>query len=71
MAAIVADHALWLAGGAGGIEDVERVGRLYRHRRQRLDTLMGRMPFKVTPLDQVRLQRLALVDNTGVGLVGR
>ncbi len=27
MAAIVADHALRLAGGAGGVEDVERIGR--------------------------------------------
>ena len=69
MAAIVADHALGLAGGAGGVEYVERVGRLHRHRGQWLDPFMGGMPFQVTALDQISLQRLALVDHTVIRLV--
>ena len=69
MAAIVADHALGLAGGARGVEYVERVGRLHRHRGQWLDPFMGGMPFQVTALDQISLQRLALVDHTVIRLV--
>ena len=31
MATIVTHHALGLAGGAGGIEDIQRIGRRHRH----------------------------------------
>ena len=65
VAAIVADHALRLAGGARGVENIERVCRLHRHRGQRFGPFMRRMPFQVTPGDKVRLQRFALIDNTG------
>ena len=69
--AIVADNAFRLAGGTRGVEDIERISRLYRHRRQLLYPVMRLVPFEITPCHQIGCQRLALVDDAIVGLVAR
>ena len=71
MPAIVADDAFRLAGGARSVEDVERIGRLDRHRRQLLDPVMRLVPFEITSRHQIGCQRLALVDDAIVRLVVR
>ena len=70
MPAIVAHHALWLAGRPGSVEDIKRVRGLDRHRRHLINALMRRVPFHITPVDKIGHQRLALIDHAGIRFVG-
>ena len=69
VAAIVAHHALGLARRAGGVEDVERVQRAYRHAIRRLGFGDGLDPVDIAPLDHRRLALRPLEDDAEFGLV--
>ncbi len=73
MAAIVAHHAFRDAGGAGGVENVERVGGEHRHAFGGLGVfdrvLPDFAPVVVAALDQRRLALRALQDQAGLRLV--
>ncbi len=74
MAAIVSDHALGNAGGAGGIEDIERVGRQHRHAIGRprgggeLVPIMVARLGMVAPGDQLGPAHRPLQDHAMLGL---
>ena len=57
MAAVVAHHALGLAGGAGGVEDVERVMGIHRHP---VGAFAARLPSGPVEVPARRQRRLAL-----------
>ena len=71
MPAIVADHALGLAGGARRVEDVKRVGRQNRHAIGRIRIGHGLGPVDVAAGCQFRLGFRALKDDAMLGLVRR
>ena len=72
MPAIVAHHAFRFSGGAGGVEDVERIGRQHRHARRgfpcgdRLAALFG--PIMVASRNEIARLLRPLQDDAGVGL---
>ena len=70
VAAVVANHALGLAGGAGGVEDVEGIGGRDRHAVVRLGARHGLHPVDVASLDEVAWCGFALEDDAGARLVG-
>lgn len=71
--AIVAHHALGLAGRAGGVEHIERVRCRHRYARHLAPGRLGlrhRLAIvMVAPLDQIAALLLALKDQAGVRLV--
>ena len=73
MAAIVADHALGHAGGAGGVENIQRIGGGDRRARRALagGHRVGaqRRPIMVAAFDQVGLELRALQDDAGLRLM--
>ena len=69
MTAVVADHALGLARGAGGVKDVKRIGRQNRNAIDRLGAFHGFAPIDIAPLGQFGLRLRALQNNAAVGLV--
>jgi hypothetical protein len=71
VAAVVAHHALRLTGGAGGVEDVQRVRRGDRYAVRRNDIGDRLRPVQVAAGDQLRELLLALQDDAAVRLVGR
>ena len=75
MAAIVAHHAFGDAGGAGGVENVERIGGENRHAFRGLgvfDRVLPRLaPVVVAAFDERRLALRALQDEAGLRLVLR
>jgi hypothetical protein len=69
VAAVVADHALGLTRRAGGVEDVERVGRRNRHPVDRAGARHLRVPVVVAPGLQLGGLLPALQHDNGLGLV--
>ena len=69
MAAVVADDALGLPGGAGGVEDIERIGRRHRHRIRRRCPDHEVVPVHVAPCHQVAAVPVALDDHARIGLM--
>jgi hypothetical protein len=67
--AVVADHALRFPGGAGGVEDVERIGRRDRHTLGRFRARDGIGPGQVVLPQREGVLR-ALQDHPVVRLVG-
>ncbi len=55
VAAVVAHDALGLPGGAGGVEDVQGIGRLHRHAGRRLGVVHQLVPVQVAPGGHGRL----------------
>ena len=72
MPAIVAHHALGFAGGAGGVENIERVGRQHRHavggffRRDGAGAQLG--PVVIAAGDEIAALLRPLQDDAGRGL---
>ena len=71
VAAVVADDPLRLPGRAGGVEDVERIGRLDRDALRRLRAGDRLRPRNIPPADELRLERRPLEDDAALRLVGR
>ena len=69
VAAVVAHHALGLAGGAGGVEDIEGIGGGQRHAVVGLGRLHGLGPVEVAARGQPARRLGALEDDAVVGLV--
>ena len=71
--ALIADDALRLPRGAGGVEDVERIGRRHLDAGRRFEQtgFHDHRPVQVATLDQVRGQLRPLQDDAVVGLVPR
>ena len=63
MSAVVADDALWLAGGAGGVQHVQRVGRGDRHRVDGLRIGHQLAPVVVAARERLARALLALQDH--------
>ena len=64
MAAVIADNAFWLAGGAGSVKDVEGIGRFNRDTLCRLGTEKRLVPGQVALFVEFRLELVALFDDT-------
>ncbi len=71
MAAIVAHDALGLAGRAGGVENVKRVGGLDRHAVDRMRPGHAIVPVEVPLRDQLGLGLRPLKEDAVAGLVAR
>ena len=69
MAAIVTNNTLRLACRAGCVQDIQRVCRLDRDRRQFRHVFVRRMPFKIATRHQFSLQRFTLINDTVIRLV--
>ena len=69
IAAGIAHHALGLAGGTGGVEDIERIAALDRHAVSRCCPLDQGRPVMVDRRAQLGGVLLALQDHAGLGLV--
>ena len=71
MAAVVAHDALRFAGGAGGVEDVERIPRIHRHDVSRFAALLPRRPVEIAPGYERRIALRSLHDDRVVRFVLR
>ena len=71
MAAVVAHHPLGHAGGAGGVEDVERIGGGHRHAVGRRGAFARCAPVEIPAVDERSLGLRALEDDRPLRLVSR
>ena len=69
MATVVTNDTFRLTCRTGRIQNIQRISRLDRDRRQFRCVLVRRMPFKITAGDQISRQRLTLIDHTVIRLV--
>ena len=69
MAAVVAHHAFGLAGGAGGVQHIQRIGGGQTGTGRRFGARYGLAPVHVTPRNQIGMALLALQDQTVLDLV--
>ncbi len=71
MAAIVAHHALRHPGRAGGVEDIERIGRRHGHAGHRVGRRCNLLPVEVPTGRHLRLAFRTLKDDHRLRLVRR